>query len=215
MENGKTGTQMTDLSVRDFTEQLAAKVSVPGGGGAAALAGALAVSLGAMAANFTTGKKKYAPYEDELEKLIHESEEIREQLLDLVGQDAACFEPLSKAYSIPKDDPSRPEILEKATREAINPPLNMCRCIVRSIVILERLEKICSVMMISDVGCGANLAEAALKSAALNVFVNTKTLKDRRTADALEKETESLLEEYVPRAGKTAESVRERVLGRA
>ncbi|SHI39675.1 Formiminotetrahydrofolate cyclodeaminase [Butyrivibrio fibrisolvens DSM 3071] len=192
--------KITDYSCNEFAGKLAAKVSVPGGGGAAALVGALSMALCSMAGNFTTGKKKYAQYEEELQAILKEAEDIRTRLLDLVEEDAKMFEPLSVAYSIPKEDPQRVEKLEKATLDAIAPPLEMMRQIKRVIELLERMKEIGSVIMISDVGCGAALAGAALKSASLNVFINTKSLQDRDKADSFEQEADSILDEYVARA---------------
>ena len=192
--------KITDYSCHEFAGKLAAKVSVPGGGGAAALVGALSMALCSMAGNFTTGKKKYAQYEEELQAILKEAEDIRTRLLDLVEEDAKMFEPLSVAYSIPKEDPQRVEKLEKATLDAIVPPLEMMRQIKRVIELLERMKEIGSVIMISDVGCGAALAGAALKSASLNVFINTKSLQDRDKANSFEQEADSILDEYVVRA---------------
>ena len=203
--------KITEYSCHEFSDQLAAKVSVPGGGGAAAYVGALSMALCSMAGNFTTGKKKYAQYEDELQAILKEADGIRTRLLDLVEEDAKMFEPLSKAYSIPKEDPERADKLEKATLDAIVPPLEMMRQIKRVIELLERMQVIGSVIMISDVGCGAALAGAALQSASLNVFINTKSLMDREKADEFEKEADGILNEYVGRAQKVFEAVNTRL----
>lgn len=204
-------TIITDRSCREFADSLSAKVSVPGGGGAAALVGALSVALCSMAGNFTCGKKKYAQYEDELIAILKEADDIRNRLLELVEEDAREFEPLSKAYSLPKDDPKRDQKLEKATLDAIIPPLEMMRQIKRTIELLDRMKDIGSAIMISDVGCGALLATAALNSASLNVFINTKTLKDRDKALMFEKEADDILSEYVDRSQKIFEEVRSRL----
>ena len=203
--------KITDCSCKEFAGQLAAKVSVPGGGGAAAYVGALSMALCSMAGNFTTGKKKYAQYEDELQAILSEAEDIRIRLLNLVEEDAMMFEPLSKAYSIPKEDPECADKLEKATLDAIVPPLEMMRQIKRVIELLERMQVIGSVIMISDVGCGAALAGAALQSASLNVFINTKSLMDREKADEFEKEADGILKEYVERSQKIFEAVNTRL----
>lgn len=203
--------KLTDRSVRDFGRELAAKVSVPGGGGAAAIVGAYAAALCSMAGNFTVGKKKYAQYEDDLQHILSESEQIRERLMDLVQEDADAFEPLSKAYAVPKDDPERAGILEEATRRAAGPPLEMMKEISRSIELLEQMLEKGSVIMVSDVGCGALLAGAALESAALNVSVNTKSLRDREQAQKLDERAEEMLEEYLPRAKKISCEVTKRL----
>lgn len=202
---------ITDLSCKDFADKLSAKVPVPGGGGASALVGSLAIALCSMAGNFTYGKKKYASCEEELRTILEEANSIRQRLLELVEEDARMFEPLSEAYSIPKDDKERTVKLEEATLKALVPPLEMMRQIRRSIELLERMQEIGSVMMISDVGCGAILAAAALKSASLNVFINTKSLKDRDKAFGFEQEADSILEEYLVRAEKISEKVTMRI----
>lgn len=203
--------RITDYSCHEFARQLSDKVSVPGGGGAAALVGALSMALCSMAGNFTVGKKKYAQYEDELQAILEEADKIRNILLELVEEDARMFEPLSKAYSIPKDDPDRGAKLQKATLDALEPPIQMMRTIKRVIELLERMEKIGSVIMISDVGCGASLAEAALKSASLNVFINTKSLEDRDKALEFETEADTILKEYSKRAIEVFENVDRRL----
>lgn len=203
--------KLTDLSVRGFGKELAAKVSVPGGGGAAAIVGAYGAALCSMAGNFTVGKKKYAQYEDDLHRILAQSEKIRERLLDLAEEDAEAFEPLSKAYAIPKDDPGRAQTLEEATLRAVNPPLHMMEEICRSIELLEEMLEKGSVIMVSDVGCGALLAAAALESASLNVFINTKSLRDRKKAGELNARTQDMLDKYLPRAQKVSDEVMKRI----
>ena len=111
--------KLMEKSCIEFADALAAKVSVPGGGGAAAYVGALGVALGSMTANFTTGKKKYAEYEDDVQRMLQVGDEVRLRLLELVDEDAAAFFPLSEAYGIPKEDPTRAERLEEATEAAL------------------------------------------------------------------------------------------------
>ena len=99
--------KLEEMTLAQFAEQLAAKTPVPGGGGASALMGALGAALGSMVANYTVGKRKYAAVEEEVQDILARMEELRKKLLELVEEDAAAFEPLSRAYAIPKDDPSR------------------------------------------------------------------------------------------------------------
>ena len=101
---------LTTHSCTAFAEALASKASVPGGG-AAAMAGALGIALCSMVGNFTTGKKKFAAVEEDVQRMLAEGEALRIRLLELVDADAEAFEPLSRAYSIPKDDPTRPQIM--------------------------------------------------------------------------------------------------------
>lgn len=198
---------LMDESCREFAADLASKRSTPGGGGAAAFAGALGVALGEMVGNFTTGKKKYAAYEDDIARLLAEGERIRLRLLALVDEDAAAFEPLSRAYGIPKEDPTRDAVLEQCTLDALDAPLQMMRETCQAINVLEELSVKGSRMLLSDVGCGAALCRAALESAALNVFVNTKSLRDRAAAQRIDGECRQMLEEHGPLASHIVETV--------
>jgi len=198
--------KMMDKSCTEFAAELAGKVSVPGGGGAAAYVGALGVALCSMVGNFTTGKKKYAEYEEDVQRMLAEGEKVRARLLELVEEDAAAFYPLSQAYGIPKEDPTRDEQLEKCTKAALAGPLEMMRQIAKAIELLEEMNVKGSRMLISDVGCGAVCAAAAMRAASMNVFINTKGLKDRDYAAKVEAEADELLA-YVPRAKAVADEV--------
>ena len=196
--------RLTDRSCGDFAQVLASKESVPGGGGAAALAGALGVALCQMAGNFTLGKKKYADVQEDIERNLNEAETLRIRLVDLVEEDAKAFFPLSKAYSIPKDDPTREKILEEATLNACKAPMEMLETLNRAMELLEEMLSIGTKMLVSDVGCGAILCKAAMESAAMNVFINTGSLKDREMANRLETRADELLEVSTRKADRIA-----------
>ena len=204
---------LTEKTCADFAAALAAKESVPGGGGAAALVGALAAALCSMVGNFTTGKKTYAAVEDDIQRMLGEAKAVRLRLLALVAEDAVAFAPLAEAYGIPKDNPIREAVLEKATKGACAAPVEMMRQIARAIELLEEMGAKGSRLLVSDVGCGALLARAALEAAAMNVFVNTKSYKQAEWACALEEECDELLDEYIPRAEACAASVMDRIRG--
>ena len=113
----------TQNSCREFVEVLASSAPVPGGGGAAALVGAIGTALGNMVGSLTVGKKKYADVEAEIVALKAECDQLQKELLDQVPADAVGFEPLAKAYGIPKDNPDRDRILEEATIVACAVPM--------------------------------------------------------------------------------------------
>ena len=186
---------MMEKSCIEFADALAAKVSVPGGGGAAAYVGALGVALCSMVGNFTAGKEKFAVVEDDVQRMLADGEAIRGKLIDLVAADAEAFFPLSKAYGIPKDDPTRAEVLEEATKNAIVAPVEMMRQICKAVELL------------ADVGCGALLCRAALEAASMNVFINTGSLTDRAYADEINAECNAMLDEYVARAVAVSDKV--------
>ena len=189
-------TRLINDSVQDFTTQLASRAPIPGGGGAAALCGALAAALCAMAGNLTVGKKKYAAFE-----------ELRERFLALIEADAAAFEPLSKAYSMPKDAPGYAETMTRVTLDACRTPYEMLECCGDVITLLEEMLEKCSRLMISDVGCGAIMAAAAAQAAYLNVIINTGMLPDDEQAQRIAADSEEMLKHALPRAKKIADLV--------
>lgn len=191
---------MLELSLIDFTEKLSSKDAVPGGGGASALVGALGAALASMVGNLTVGKPRYAAVEEDVKALMLRAKAAEKKLLSLVEEDAKAFEPLSKAYGIPKTDPTRDEIMEKALEVASAPPMEMMRVCAEVVDVLAELINKGSVLAVSDVGVGAALAAAAMKGASLNVFINTGLMKNRETAEKLNSEADALLAKYVPLA---------------
>ena len=220
-DNRDTQQKLTERSCVDFAAALAAKQSVPGGGGAAALAGALGTALCSMVAHYTVGKKAYASVQDDIERILIEAEDVRENLMGLINADAEAFEPLARAYSIPKSDPARARTIELATKTACSAPIEMMRQCARAVPLLEELaEKSdivslhCAVtekgsrLLLSDVLCGAALCGAALVASSANVYVNTGTLGDREFAEELEAEADALIGEYAPRAQAVVDAMR-------
>ena len=198
---------MNDMSVREFGAILAAKTSVPGGGGASALVGALGVALGSMVGNFTLGKKKYAEVEPEIIRLMNEAEKLRADLLDCIDEDAAAFEPLSKAYGIPKDEPGRDETLEKCLRDAAAAPMKILELSCRCVELHKEFAEKGSTLMISDAGTGVAFCKAALLGAAINVKVNTKLMKDRGHAEGMNAHVDELVAKYTALADEVFDSV--------
>lgn len=199
--------KLTNRSCTDFAAALASKAPVPGGGGASALVGALGAALCSMVANYTIGKKKYAAVEEDVKAILARAEELREKLLALVEEDAAAFEPLSRAYAIPKDDPGREEVMEQCLRAAAAPPMELLRLSCQAIDLHRELLDKGSVMVLSDVGTGVIFCWGALYGAALNVKVNTKSMKDRDYAESMNREADELVNKYWKIAGGVYETV--------
>lgn len=191
-----------DTTTGDFLKALASGEPTPGGGGASALCGALGAALASMVGNLTTGKKKYAQYEQDIRRILDKAEDLRERLISCVDEDAACFEPLSRAYGIPKDDPFRDDIMEKALNTACSAPMNILRLAAEAVELHGELLVKGSRIMLSDVGVGALCCQTALKGAALNVLTNTRLMKNRQRAEELNGEVNALLEKYAPMADK-------------
>ena len=199
--------KLIDKTVAAFTEELASPAPVPGGGGASALAAAIGVSLGDMVGELTVGKKKYADVEEEIQSLMARAQALRIRFLELVDADAAAFAPLAKAYGIPKEDPNRVQIMEEALKTACSVPMDIMRACAEAIDIIEEFAAKGSKLAVSDAGCGAILCKAAMQAAALNVFINTKSMKDLSCKAALEKEADALLTKYTDLGDTIYESV--------
>ena len=205
--------EMMHKTCETFLEELASKAPAPGGGGAAALVGAVGAALGNMVGCLTAGKPKYAAVEADILALNAQAAALRLRLQSLVEADAAAFTPLARAYGIPKDDPARPAVMAKALEEAAAVPLEIMAACAEAIALLEGYEAKGSVLAVSDAGCGALFCRAALEAAGLNVAVNTRLMADRTRAAALDGRAAALLEEYVPRAEAVYSRVRARLGG--
>lgn len=187
--------KMLEKPATQFLSELSSNAPVPGGGGASAAVGAFAAALGMMVTNLTIGKKKYADYEEEVKAVSDRLEGLRDQLIDLVDGDAVAFEPLSKAYSIPKDDPERDTIMENALYEASVVPMSIMETVLAAAKELEVLVEKGSKLAVSDVGVGILFAQAAIEGASLNVYINTKSMKDRDRAAALDAKADAIIAE--------------------
>ena len=187
--------KMLEKPATQFLSELSSNAPVPGGGGASAAVGAFAAALGMMVTNLTIGKKKYADYEEEVNAVRDRLEGLRDQLIDLVDGDAVAFEPLSKAYSIPKDDPERDTIMENALYEASVVPMSIMETVLAAAKELEVLVEKGSKLAVSDVGVGILFAQAAIEGASLNVYINTKSMKDRERAAALDAKADAIIAE--------------------
>ena len=200
-----------DKKINEFTEVLASKEAVPGGGGASALVGSIGMALGNMVGSLTTGKKKYADVEEDIQRLMAEGESLRIELLSMMDKDAEAFAPLAKAYGIPKDDPSRDEVMEKALDVACQAPMDIMRTVCKALDVIKEFAAKGSALAISDAGVGAVCCKAALQGASLNVFINTKSMKDRAKAEALEAEANAMLDKYCRLADEIYAVVVERI----
>ena len=198
----------THNSCREFVTVLASNAPVPGGGGAAALVGAIGTALGNMVGSLTVGKKKYADVEEEIIALKKKCDQLQTDLLDQVPADAEGFEPLSKAYGIPKDNPDRERILEEATIVACRVPVKIMELCCEALDAIAVFAAKGSRLAVSDAGCGAVCVKAALQAASLNVFINTKTLKDRALAEEMNAKCLSMLDKYGKMADEIFESVK-------
>ncbi len=202
----------------EFIEVLASKAPIPGGGGAAAMGGAIGMALSNMVGNLTLGKKKYVDVQDEVKDLLQKGDKIIEELKSLVDKDAEVFEPLSKAYGLPADTPEqkkfKEETMETCSMAACSVPLEIMRKSFEGIKIQERMGQIGTAIALSDVGCGVVFLKAALISGALNVLINTNTVKNEEYIKKVTAEKDRLLEEGSKIADKTLQLVTDKLTKR-
>ncbi len=198
----------------EFVEVLASKAPVPGGGGASALVGAVGTALGNMVGSLTVGKKKYADVEEEMWQLKSKADTLQKELLALVERDAEVFEPLSKAYGMPRETEEekaeKARVMEIVLKDACSVPMEIMEKCCEALVLLVEFAAKGSALAISDAGVGAVFCKAALQGASLNVYINTKSMKNREYAEELNQKADAMLEKYT----KIADQVFESVLGR-
>lgn len=187
---------MRNMTLNEFITATASKAPVPGGGGASALVGAIGIALGDMVGELTVGKKKYADVEDEIKAAMEQAMSLSDRLLACIEKDATAFEPLSKAYGIPKDEPGRDEILEKCLKDAAAAPLEIFDLACDAIVLQETFAKKGSKLMISDAATGVAILKGAMQGAAVNVKVNTKLMKDRDYAENINAHVDEAMAKY-------------------
>ena len=190
---------MLEQKTTEFLEVLSSAEPVPGGGGASAAVGAFASALGMMVANLTVGKKKYADVEEEIIEIRSHLEELREELVKLTDKDAEEFETLSRAYGLPKETQEQKEekerIMEKALYEASVVPLQIMQTVFHVMEYLKVLGEKGSKIAVSDVGVAVLFARAALEGASLNIYINTRLMKNREQAEKLNKESDDMIAE--------------------
>lgn len=178
-----------DLQISEFYETLSSKAPVPGGGGASALGGALGAALGSMVGNLTVGKKRYADVEEEVQGLLERLGGLGRDMLVLADKDAEVFAPLAASYGLPFGTPEEKTekelVLEKNLLAASLVPLEIMEKSVEIMDILKILAEKGSRMAVSDVGVAIQFARAALLGAVMNVYINTKSMKNREKAEEL------------------------------
>lgn len=171
--------------MKDFLDALASKEPTPGGGGASALVAAVSCSLCSMVANLTTGKKKYAQYQDKIEEYIEILVDKNIVLQNDIKKDAEAFAPLAAAYSLDKATENYEQIMEKALLDAATAPKEILEDIYSLVPVIEDLAVMGSRLAISDVAVAATCLVAALQGCVLNVYINTKSMKNREVADEI------------------------------
>lgn len=204
-------------AIGTWTDELASKAPVPGGGGASALGGALAAALGQMVANLTVGKKRYADVEEEMQQSLFALNILQMELMALADKDAEVFAPLAAAYGMPTETEEQKQekerVMEERLLDATLVPLQMMEKASAILDILELLEKKGSRMAVSDVGVAVQFARTALTGAVMNVYINTKSMKNREKAEELNERAKKLIEVGTRQADEIYERVQKKLVG--
>ena len=189
--------QIKDNRIEEFLDALASQSATPGGGGAAAIIGAMGAALVSMVCNLTIGKKKYAEVEAEMKDVLAKAERLRRTLTDMIEDDAKAFDTVMVAYGMPKesdaDKAARDAAIQDALKIATDVPLACAHAAREVIDLAERASEKGNLNVISDAGVGVLAAYAALRSAALNVFTNARMITDKAFAEAKLEELNGLL----------------------
>jgi glutamate formiminotransferase/formiminotetrahydrofolate cyclodeaminase len=188
LENRLFSLPKPDTKNENFLEALSAATPTPGGGSAAAHAGAMGAALVAMVARLTIGKKKYSAVEDQMKEILSQADRLREELSTAMKEDSDAFEGVMSAFTLPKETPSqekvRTDAIEAATLRASQVPLNVAQKSVSVMALAERVVAFGNLNAISDGASAAAMANAALTSAGYNVRINLAGLGDKNVGDS-------------------------------
>ena len=189
--------KMTDKTLKTFLDELASAAPAPGGGSVAALAGALGAALISMVSNLTIGNEKYADVQKEIDTILKKSEKLRQELTDLLEEDIEAYTKLSLTMKMPRgtedEKKARVKAMDKALKAATDVPMRVAEACVAVIELCRPAAEKGNSNLISDVGVGILMAEAGLRSAALNVLINLGWIKDEAFVQDSRKKLDSLL----------------------
>jgi formiminotetrahydrofolate cyclodeaminase len=189
------------LNCEDFISELSSKNPIPGGGGASALCAAIGMALGCMVGNISAQKTNPETIQNKITELNVKASSLQTDFLNFIDADGEAFMPLINAYRLPKENEEQIETrlaaIEQALINASCVPIQLMQKICEAIDLHFAYEKIGTAAAISDVGVGIALCRASLLGASLNVFINTKSMKDKKKALSLEKQAQDMLDRYI------------------
>jgi formiminotetrahydrofolate cyclodeaminase len=189
--------KLTAKPVVSFLDELASSAPAPGGGSVAALAGALGAALISMVNNLTVGKEKYAGVQDDIKALLNKSESLRKKLADLLEEDVVVYTKLNQTMKMPRDTEeqktARAKAMDRDLKAAAEVPLRVAEACVAVMALCRPVAEKGNVNAVSDVGVGILMAEAGLRSAALNVLINLGWIKDARYVSDTRQKLDALL----------------------
>lgn len=210
-------TKLTDLHTKEFLALLASDAPAPGGGGAAAMAGALAAALASMQANLTIGKKNFVEQQAEAELLLLQAENSRSKLLELAEDDAAVFSEFMRCYRLPKSNEEeqllRSQSICRAAKRAAEIPLEIARESLQVMRLALRMAQIGNPHVITDGAVSGLLARAALRGSIYNIMVNLRLTQDEAYNMTLCQES-NLLEQQAEKLEQEILALTDKVIGR-
>ena len=170
------------LSCEEFLAKLASKDAVPGGGGAAALSGAVGAALTSMVANLTVGKEKFMAVEGEMLRLLAAGEYLRRELLVLAQEDARVFDAFMNCYKMPKNTETEKELraakIQEAAEMAASIPLRIGEKSLSVLLLAAEAAELGNPAVITDAAVAALTGRAAVRSAIYNVRINLQLIKN-------------------------------------
>lgn len=200
-----------EKKICEYLEVLSSKAPVPGGGGASALAGALGNALGQMVVNLTVGKKKYAEVEEEMQEYLEHLKNMQQEFLHLSDRDAEVFAPLAECYRLPSATPEEKEhketVMEEKLLDASMVPVEIMEKSLELLEILDVLADKGSRMAVSDVGVAVQFTRTALLGAVMNVYINTKSMKNREKAEEINQKAKRMIKIGTSQADEIYEKV--------
>lgn len=200
-----------EKKISEYLEVLSSKAPVPGGGGASALAGALGNALGQMVVNLTVGKKKYAEVEEEMQKYLTDLKNMQQEFLHFSDRDAEVFASLAECYRLPSATPEEKEhkdaVMEEKLLDASMVPVEIMEKSLELLEILDVLADKGSRMAVSDVGVAVQFTRTALLGAVMNVYINTKSMKNREKAEEINQKAKRMIKIGTSQADEIYEKV--------
>jgi formiminotetrahydrofolate cyclodeaminase len=189
--------EIKDTQIEPFLDALASSAATPGGGSAAAIMGGMGAALVSMVCNLTIGKKKYAEVEGDMKEVLEKAEDLRHRLTGMIEEDVKAFDTVMGAYGMPKETDAekeaRSEAIQAALKQATEIPIRCCHLAREVIDLALTASEKGNLNVISDAGVGVLAAYAALRSAALNVYINAKMISDKSFVESKLSDLESLL----------------------
>ncbi|MDD4705855.1 MAG: cyclodeaminase/cyclohydrolase family protein [Bacilli bacterium] len=200
------------MTIKEFNEKLSSSSPTPGGGAVTSLISSMAISLSLMVANLTLGKEKDQKDEKEIISIIKEAEKYQKIFYDLVKKDEKAYLEVLKSYKISKDNLDRDKKIEESLINAALVPKEVLTNINNIIYIIETLMIKGNKLLISDVAIAASIFKSATECSLMNVYINTKSMKNIKKAQKINKEAEKIATDIIKRTNNILNNIKKDLL---